>query len=462
MTGARAAGAAEAVDTTEAAARHLPLVLRNRRFAAVWGAQVLTQAAGRMFQVGAVWWLIGYAAGPDRGLASGAFLAVSTLPAVALAPLVAALIARRPHRTVLAAAAAVAGLVALGTACWTYTATPPMAVMYGAALLLAGCQAVFDPCLTTSVPELVQDADIEAATGFELATQSLAGLAGGLLGPLVVDGAGLPGIVAGCAGAYLLAAALVGATRFPGTPAAPGTPATPAAPGVDGPATADVPSPATRRPLRRILAGLPFIRRVLLCFAAANVFTTAVFVVMPLYTRTVLHADGSTVAALEAALGAGTLVGSFTGGRLPGSPTAVGAGCLGLMAAALGLPGLAVGQAPAVGAMAVAGWCVGVIGVRFVALFQRLVPAEDRPGFFAVMQALLGATFPVSSLAFGLLGDHLPARTLCLVQAVGVLPVAAALWWTGRREPAPATTPATSTDTTATATATAQPNGAVR
>ncbi len=376
-----------------------------------------------MFQVGAVWWLVGYAAGADRGLASGAFLAVSTLPAVALAPLVAALIARRPHRTVLGASAAVAGLVALGTAGWTYAATPPMAVPYGAALLLAGCQAVFDPCLTTSVPELVEDADIEAATGFELATQSLAGLAGGLLGPLVVDGAGLAGIVAGCAGAYLLAAALIGTTRFPAAP---------------GAATADGPPPATRRPLRRILAELPFIRRVLLCFTAANVFTTAVFVVMPLYTRTVLHADGSTVAALEAALGAGTLVGSFTGGRIPGTPTAVGAGCLGLMAAALGLPGLpglAAGPAPAVGSMAVAGWCVGVIGVRFVALFQRLVPAEDRPGFFAVMQALLGATFPVSSLVFGLLGDHFSPRTLCLVQALGVVPVAAALWWTGRCEP---------------------------
>ncbi|MGW3040620.1 MFS transporter [Kitasatospora sp. NPDC001159] len=454
MTAVEAAGAAEAtraVEATETAAHRLPLVLRNRRFAAVWGAQVLTQAAGRMFQVGAVWWLVGYAAGPDRGLASGAFLAVSTLPAVGLAPLVAALIARHPHRTVLAASAAVAGLVALGTAGWTYTATPPMAVTYGAALLLAGCQAVFDPCLTTSVPELVRDADIEAATGFELATQSLAGLAGGLLGPLVVDGAGLAGIVAGCAGAYLLAAALIGATRFPAAPGAPG------APGADGP------PPAARRPLRRILAELPFIRRVLLCFTAANVFTTAVFVVMPLYTRTVLHADGSTVAALEAALGAGTLVGSFTGSRLPGTPTTVGAGCLGLMAAALGLPGLAAGQAPAVGSMAVAGWCVGVIGVRFVALFQRLVPAEDRPGFFAVMQALLGATFPVSSLAFGLLGDHLSARTLCLVQALGVLPVAAALWWTGRREPAtPGSAPEPATATEAgTATAT-QPNGDVR
>ncbi|MFF2149028.1 MFS transporter [Kitasatospora sp. NPDC058190] len=404
---------------TGTAAHRLPLVLRNRRFGAVWAAQVLVQAAGRMFQVGAVWWLVGYAAGTDRGLASGAFLAVSTLPAVALAPLVARLIARHPHRTVLGASAAVAGLVALGAAGWTYAATPPMAVAYGTALLLAGCQAVFDPCLTTSVPELVEDADIETATGFELGTQSLAGLAGGLLGPLVVDTAGMAGVVAGCAGAYLLAASLIGATRFP----APDSPAT----GSD--------TPARTRPLRQILSELPFIRRVLLCFTAANVFTTAVFVVMPLYTRTVLHADGSTVATLEAALGVGTLAGSFTGGRLPGAPTAVGAGCLVLMAAALGLPGLAAGQAAAVGSMAVAGWCVGVIGVRFVALFQRLVPAEDRPGFFAVMQALLGATFPVSSLVFGLLGDHLPARTLCLVQALGVLPVAAALWWTGRREP---------------------------
>ena len=54
------------------AGRRLPLVLRNRRFGAVWAAQVLTQAAGRMFQVGAVWWLVGYAAGCALGILIGA------------------------------------------------------------------------------------------------------------------------------------------------------------------------------------------------------------------------------------------------------------------------------------------------------------------------------------------------------------------------------------------------------
>lgn len=406
--------------------RRLPVVLRNRAFGAVWAAQVLTQAAGRMFQVGVVWWLVSHATGGDgdRGLASGLFLAAGTLPAVVLSPLVATVITRCAHRTVMASAAAVAGLVAATTAGWTYVASPPTVVAYGAALLLAGCQALFDPCLTTSVPELVDDADIEAATGFELATQSLAGLAGGLLGPLVVDAWDLAGIVSGCAGAYLAAAVLVALTRFPRrAPADDGAPPSPGA--------------SPQRTLRQILADHRFIRRVLLCFAAANLFTTAVYVVMPLYTRSVLHAHGSTVAVLEAALGIGTLLGSFTGARLRGSATAVGGGCLALMAAALAAPGLFADRPAVIAALVVAGWCVGAIGVRFVALFQRWVPAEDKPGFFAMMQAMLGATFPLSSLVFGALGDHFSPQTLCLLQAVGLVPVAVALWWLGTRTKAP-------------------------
>ncbi|GAA1041758.1 MFS transporter [Streptomyces murinus] len=433
--------------------RRLPLVLRNPSFGRVWTAQLLTQAAGRMFQVGAVWWLVGFAGGERRGLESGLFLMVSTLPAVALAPVVARVVARHAHRTVLAVAAAVAGAVALPVALWAYAGDLPMAGVYAVGLALAACQAVFDPCLTTSVPELVEDADIEAATGFELSTQSLAGLGGGLLGPLLVDAGGLPAVVAVCGTAYLLAALLVASARFrhaTGTSDAPQDAQGPqdsqdsqGAPDGSMAGEGGHGTPPARRTLRQILAGLPFIRRVLLCFAAANLFTTAVYVVMPLYTRGVLHSTGSTVATLEAALGAGTLVGSFTGARVPGRPVAVGSACLAVMAVALGLPGLWAGHATAIGALAVAGWCVGVIGVRFVALFQRLVPTADKPGFFAVMQALLGATFPLSSLVFGALGDHLGARALCLVQGAGLVPVALALWWLGgrARPDAPRTSP---------------------
>ncbi|MEU4350255.1 MFS transporter [Streptomyces sp. NPDC023838] len=394
--------------------RRRPLVLRNRAFGAVWLGQVLTQAAVRMFQVGVSWWLVAYAVDGGRGLASGLFMAVSTLPAVALAPVVARVVARTAHRSVLRTAAAVAGSVALALAGWAWTSGLPLPAVYAATLALATCQAFFDPCLTTSVPELVDDEDIETATGFELSTQSLAGLGGALLGAVTVDRAGVAGLGAGCGAAYLAAALLVASVRF-----------RTAAPGADG--EPDATAAAERRTLRDILGGLPYVRRILICFTAANLFTTAVFVVIPLYTRTVLGDGGSTVALLEASLGCGTLIGSFTGARVPGRPTVTGAYCLALMAFALALPGLVAGRLVFSGCLVVAGWCVGVIGVRFVALFQRLVPAADKPGFFAVMQAVLGASFPVASLLFGLAGDHLSAQTLCLVQAAGLLPAAAAL-----------------------------------
>lgn len=398
----------------------LPLVLRNRAFGTLWLGQVLTQAGTRMFQVGASWWLIGNAASRDGGLAAGLVMAVSTLPAVALAPLVARAIARRSHRSLLRAAAAGAGGAAAALAVWAAASDLPVVAVYGAALALATCQAFFDPCLTTSVPELVDDEDIEAATGFELSTQSLASLGGALLGALVVDVAGVAGLAAGCAVAYGTAAVLITTVRF--RTALDGT-----APSVAPAEPAPYRATAPRRTLRQILGALPHVRAILLCFTAANLFTTALFVVMPLYTATVLHSDGATVSLLEASLGLGTLIGSFTGARVPGRPTVVGSVCLAAMAVALAVPSLIAARPVIAGALLMTGWCVGVIGVRFVALFQRLVPPSDKPAFFAVMQAVLGATFPVASLLFGLLSEHFCARTLCLIQTAGLVPAALAL-----------------------------------
>ncbi|MGW0748768.1 MFS transporter [Streptomyces sp. NPDC002587] len=420
-----ARAASDAGGTGAAGARRAPLVLRNRAFGAVWLGQVLTQAAVRMLQVGVSWWLVAHAVRDAPGLASGLFMAVCTLPAVALAPVVAGTVARFAHRSVLRTAAALAGAASGALALWAYADGPPLTAVYAAALAVATCQAFFDPCLTTSVPELVDDADIETATGFELSTQSLAGLGGALLGALTVDRAGVAGLAVGCAAAYLGAALLVTSARF--------RTASSTATAASGPAAA-VPR---RRGLRRILSELPYVRRILYCFTAANLFTTAVFVVIPLYTRSVLQGGGGTVALLEASLGTGALIGAFTGTRVPGRPTVAGASCLALMALALAAPGLVTHRLAVAGCLAVAGWCAGAVGVRFVALFQRLVPTADKPGFFAVMQAVLGASLPVASLVFGSAGDFLSPRTLCLVQGVGMVPAICALALLGSRDPVP-------------------------
>ncbi|MFE7098133.1 MFS transporter [Streptomyces erythrochromogenes] len=423
-----------ATSTTPAAdppGRSTPLILRNRAFAAVWLGQVLTQAAVRMFQVGVSWWIVAYAVQGARGAASGLFMALCTLPAVVLAPVVARTVAGFAHRSVLRTAAGLAAATAGVLAVWAQGGGPPLAGVYAAALALATCQAFFDPCLTTSVPELVDDADIETATGFELSTQSLAGLGGALLGALTVDRAGVAGLAAGCAAAYAGAALLVTSARFRNAASS----------------SAGPDEPPARRPLLRILGELPYVRRILVCFTAANLFTAAVFVVIPLYTRSVLHGGGGTVALLEASLGAGALVGAFTGTRVPGRPTVAGAWCLGLMALALALPGLFAHRLVVAGCLAVAGWCAGAVSVRFVALFQRLVPTADKPGFFAVMQAVLGASLPVASLVFGSAGDLLSPQTLCLVQGIGLLPAACALALLRPGAPRPEPEPAVEQDT---------------
>ncbi|MEU9163473.1 MFS transporter [Streptomyces sp. NPDC048424] len=448
----------EATPEVVAGGRRAPLILRNRAFGAVWLGQVLTQAAVRMFQVGVSWWIVAHAVQDARGLASGLFMAACTLPAVALAPVVAAAVARFAHRSILRTAAALAGAASGVLALWAYGGGLPLTAVYAAALALATCQAFFDPCLTTSVPELVDDADIETATGFELSTQSLAGLGGALLGALTVDRAGVAGLAVGCAVAYAGAALLITSARFRRTETA-------VADTTDA-ADADVPQ---RRALRRILGELPYVRRILICFTAANLFTTAVFVVIPLYTRSVLQGGGGTVALLEASLGAGALIGAFTGTRVPGRPTVAGAYCLGLMALALAVPGLVAHRLVIAGCLAVAGWCAGAVSVRFVALFQRLVPTADKPGFFAVMQAVLGASLPVASLVFGSAGDFLSPQTLCLVQGAGLLPAAFALALLGSRTPEPPSAEAeadadtdTDTDTDTDASRGTEPVGGAR
>ncbi|MGV0341386.1 MFS transporter [Corynebacterium mastitidis] len=385
-----------------------PVVLRNRRFAAVWVGQFLTQAAARLYQVGIVWWLVGLTNRTIPGYQAGVLLMAATLPAVLLVPLSSRLIARWDRRWVLAGAAGAAGtvgLIAATCAALSPGAALPFAALCLVAIALASCQAVFDPCLTTSIPELVEDEDIEAATSFQLATQSVAGLAGGFLGPLIVESFGARGLLAACVAVYLAAAGLVGARRFPHT----------APRGITGAA-----APRPWGVLRR----LPTMRIMLLCFTAANFFTTAVFVLMPLFARTVLHTTGAAVSVFEAALSAGTILGAAVGPRLSLRLPTVGGAGLGLTAAGLALPGLIPHAAITAAGLVLAGTCIGTIGVRFVSLFQRAVPAEDKPAFFTVMQALISATLPVSSLVFGVLGDAVSVRALFLFQGIGLIPVA--------------------------------------
>jgi hypothetical protein len=74
-----------------------------------------------------------------------------------------------------------------------------------------------------------------------------------------------------------------------------------------------------------------------------------------------------------------------------------------------------------------AGASLGITNVKFVTLFQRVVPGPVKGRFFATMQAIIGFSFPVAYMVFGYLGDLMSPSRVCLVQATGILLVA--MWF---------------------------------
>ncbi|MFP3986449.1 MFS transporter [Streptomyces sp. E11-3] len=397
--------------------KRAPLIIRNGGFARVWVAQLLSQSATRMYQMGALWWLLGQVAAGDRGLASGLFLMSAALPPVVFAPLIARAISRHRSRRVLGSAVLGGVILTVALAGFAAPAGMPALAVYPVMFGLAACQALFDPCLTKAIPELVQDGDIEDATAFEQSSFSLVGMAGALFGAILVERIGLTGLVMVSALAYLGAAAFLSTVHFQ-------------------PHGGEVQEGSGSGIGRawQLLAGLPFIKLALVCFTAANFFITATFVVLPLYTKNVLHAPALALGLLEGALWLGMLIGVFTGKRLPGHPGLIGGGCVALFGAVTIVPGVVPDQTALLVCLAVAGWAVGAVNVVFVAAFQRSVPTAAKPVFFSAMLALLGAGFPVAAFAFGLAGDLLSPQSLFLVQSAGLLPIAAALALRSRRD----------------------------
>ncbi|MBV9843702.1 MAG: hypothetical protein JOZ47_01320, partial [Kutzneria sp.] len=152
-----------------------------------------------------------------------------------------------------------------------------------------------------------------------------------------------------------------------------------------------VDTPAGRVGAWRLLASMPAVRLVKCAFAVANFFTAPVLLVIPLYAKGVLAGSGATMATLEAALWFGLLAGAFSGGtiKVPTSRvTQFGAASVAVNALALALPGVLATFPVYAVTLALGGWCVGVVNVRFVAFFHEVVPPAVKGRFFAAMQGL--------------------------------------------------------------------------
>ncbi|MBI4422992.1 MAG: MFS transporter [Elusimicrobia bacterium] len=372
----------------------------------IWLGQLLSQAGTRMYQIALVWWLLG-AGGSGREI--GLFLVAGALPGLVLANWIGRAVDRFPSRPLLVGfdLGALAVVAAVGWALAADALTVPWLLVSG--LLVAACQAVFDPALNKAVGELVEPADLEEAVAFQSSTQNLASFGGALAGAALIDRLGIGGVVALNAASFGLSAVLTARIDFPSR-------AAPARPSEDAPASG-----------WRVLDGMPWIKRVLVGFGLANFFLTPILAVLPLYAKHTLSGSASLLGLLEASLFFGLVAGTFLAKRCDFLPNkaAMGAACLAVVGGALIVPGLVVAVPVFLVFLCLAGAALGVNNVKFVALFQETVPPEVKGRFFALMQALLSFTFPVAFLLFGLLADRLGPPAVLVVQGLGVLALSA-------------------------------------
>ncbi|GLZ30014.1 MFS transporter [Lentzea sp. NBRC 105346] len=386
----------------------------SRDFRLVWLGQVLSQGGTRCYQIALLWWLLGELPASSRGLAAGAFLVVGALPSVVLVGQIGRLISRVPSRTVMLRAELIAFVFVAVLAIAAYRDAVPVWSVYVVGLVLATCQAFFDPTLMKSLPELVPAPEIQRAVGYGTSTQSVANFAGAAFGALLLASVGFPGAVLINALSYGVSVVCISLARFRELPAA----------------------PPPERGTWAFLGTLPGIRPLLLCFAFVNFFSAPTLLVLPLYTKSVLGLGPAVLASLEAALWLGLLVGAFVAPRVKvsGSVTRFGAVCVALFGVFLAVPGVAVSALVYVGTLFVSGFFLGVCNVKFTSLFQEVVPNSAKGRFFAALMASVSLTFPVAFLTFGAFGDLVNAQTLCLLQGFGLLALSFVL--SRLREPA--------------------------
>lgn len=385
-----------------------PLILRNPDVLRIWLGQVLSQMGTRMYQIAVAWWLVtrgGESAGKDVGL----FMVAGALPSLLFVKPIGAMAQGISPKKILIASDLVAFLVALAAAALVAIDYFGFWGALIAGFFLALCQACFDPALNIAVAEAAAPEDMEEAVAFQSSTQSLASFAGAMAGALLIERIGVAGVALVNAASFLVSAGLTSRLISKGARAA----------------------PAEKTSGRSSEENLPasqerFIKRLLLGFGMTNFFATPVLVVLPLYVRDTLQGSSSLLGFLEAGLWLGLVAGTFLSKKLETQNIVrLGSFCLFTLGVCLFFPGLVPNAGFYFVSLAAGGFALGINNVKFVTLFQELVPPANKGRFFASLQATISFTFPVAYFLFGLLLDSMIPPWVCLIQGAGVITVAA-------------------------------------
>lgn len=403
------------------------LLVRNRNFRLVWAGQVLSQAGSRAYFINLLWWIVttssisGESAdsATSAAWASGILLVLMGLPSVLMMKVIGRTLSRYPTKKILVGfelCGAALSLVLFGLAAtdrldlgWTW-------VLSG---LIAICQSFVDPALVKAVPELVDEADIERAVGFESATQAIAFFSGAALGAIASGTLGFVFTIGLNALSYLASALMtLGASfRVNAQPQS---------------ASEDLAHPDTKA-----VALPPDVPPLLRAFGLANLFMFPLFLILPLFVSKSLGGSVITLGVLEACFWLGLVAGAASAGLVPvisGDFLRTSAALFFFFGGMLASVALLASQWWVGLVLLAGGASAGILNVKVVTYFQNAVPETLRGNFFARLQAWVTGVQPASYLLFTFVLTFISPQHGFAACGVGLVATGAYCWMRSRKK----------------------------
>jgi MFS family permease len=413
-------------------------LLRRRDFGLLWAGGLISETGDWFLLVGLPVWVLKVT---GSSLVTATVFLVGLLPGLVVGPLAGVLVDRWDRRRTLVA-------VSLAQAAFLL---PLLAVdgrdrlwiVYLVMAVEAALAQLNDPARNALVPSLVAKADLVGANALIGLNGNLARLVGSPLGGILVEVAGLPGLVVGDAASFLLGAALIALVR----PAVGGSRARQAD---RAPEVVHIPGPDPRRAgvVREWVDGLRVtlgdrgLRWGLVVNGLAGVAQGIFTVLFVLFVTRVLGGDGADVGLLRGVQAIGGLLG---GVLVVGLASRLEAGrLLGVSLLVFAAVDLAIWNGPV---LTTADWlylglfvAAGIPGVGVLTGLTSLVQERTAEAYlgrvFATYLGSFNGLMALGMLLAGLLGDTLGVVAVLNAQAgLGLLAGLIALATLGRRVP---------------------------
>jgi MFS family permease len=339
----------------------------------------------------------------DSPWAIGLILLADVVPAMLLGPLFGAVADRWSRRACVVLADVVRAVAFLGL-----VLVDGFVGTFFLALLAGIGTGLFTPAALASLPSLVEERRLPAATSLFGAIADFGFIAGPAIAAAILLVGGPETILAANAITFAVSALALAALRFGEAPPA---------------SEVEGPRPSLLRETRDGLAasaGMAGLRVILVASGAALLFGAIFNVGQPLLARDELGASDAGFAVLVTAYGFGFIAGTLSGskgGQLSLLRRRYLLGAF-LMAAGFAASGLAPSVAAAVVTFLAAGWGNGMLLIYERLLIQALVPDALRGRIFGIRDAITAWAFAVGFLAGPLLIDLVGTRAM--ITAAGV------------------------------------------